>query len=171
MIGVIGVALSILVMLAGLYLLAKSKKDSLGNLYIFSSYSAIALGGLLFVGTIVGGVMMSCHHSKGHSSCYVKGSDSSCGQASSCSKENSCKSHHKSHKKHGSCYGSGSGHYGGHHGGQASCGHGGCSSSKHHGDKKCERKIRKYIHRDIDVDDDDDEKEIEVEVEVKETVY
>ena len=57
-------------------MLAKSKKDSLGNVYIFSSYSAILLGALMFSGAVIGGVcMMKCGHAKAQS-CYV----SSCGQ-------------------------------------------------------------------------------------------
>lgn len=77
MILVISLSLSLLVILGGLFMLAKSKKDSLGNLYIFSSYSAIVLGALMFAGAVIGGAcMMSCGHNKGHSSCYV----SPCGQ-------------------------------------------------------------------------------------------
>jgi len=155
MIGVIALGLSILVMLGGLYLLAKSKKDSLGNLYIFSSYSAIVLGTLLFVGTIVGGVyMMKCHHNKGNSG-YVKGHGSSCGQSAGCAKFSSCcSSHHKGCSAHSKC-GSGSAYS--HHGNKSSCSHFGAQSSySHHGEKSYHKKHHGENKGDI---------EIEVEVE------
>jgi len=156
MIGVIALGLSILVLLGGLLLLAKTKKDSLGNLYIFSSYSAIVLGTLLFVGTIVGGVfMMKCHHGKGNSSCYVKGHGSSCGQSAGCAKfSSSCNSHKKACCAH-SKYGSESSYS--HHGNKSSYKHGAKSKGSHHGDKKLHK------HHDEDVDENNAKVEVEVE--------
>ena len=85
MIGIIALGLSVLVILGGLYLLSKSKKESLSNLYVFSSYSAIILGGLLFAGTVIGGALMiRCHHS-GNQSCFSQGHGDKCGSSSACS--------------------------------------------------------------------------------------
>ena len=142
MIIVIALSLSVLVMLGGLYLLSKSKKDSLGNLYVFSSYSAIALGALMFAGTVVGGAMMRCNHGMGHKSCYVGSHHGSygggCG-AASCDH----KGFHGMRGYHGMMGKS-------HHGCDASCGdhgmkghhgmkgpHGMKGHHGHHADGKC----------------------------------
>lgn len=94
MIALISVSLAALIILAGLYLLAKSKKDSLGSFYLFSSYSAIALGTLLFVGSIVGGVMSCCHHSKAKSSCHAMMKSDNCGENSCSMMQSKCSAHH-----------------------------------------------------------------------------
>ncbi len=160
MLAVIGISLSLLVILSGLYLLAKSKKESLGNLYIFSSYSAIVLGGLLFAGTIVGGAMKMHHHRNysphhgihssshcGGGSCHMNAySQGHCAKGGKCARSGQCS---------GKCGNGGQGGHGHHEGG-----HG------HHGDHhggKMHKKMRKHhdgdskVEIEIEIDEEDDD--------------
>ena len=164
MFGIIAVSLSVLVILAGLSMLAKSKKESLGKLYIFSSYAAIFIGLGLFIGGNIGGMKRLVHANCG-SSCYSSGGH---GGASSCASYSTNKGGggcghasfgHGSYG-HGSSCGYGgkqSCSSGGHAGyGQGSCGHAGCS----HGGEK--HKVIKKIYR------HDGGENIKIKVEVEE---
>ena len=153
MIIVVALSLSLLVVLASLALLAKTKKDDLPKGYVFASYAVLSLGVLMFLGSIMGGVMRTCHK-RGHDSCYSSQQGENCSHMSSCSKA-----------------GMGSAHMG-----ATNCGHKSCGSSctmgghhKGHGDwneggmhkKMCIKKggITKEIQIEVDVDDDDDSEE------------
>ena len=160
MIGVIALSLSILVILSGLYLLSKSKKDSLGSLYVYSSYTAIILGGLLYAGTIVGATMMRHHHGARQASCYTSGGHghSSCAGQSSCHMNKAqCKSGN-SCSMGNSCMSKGNCSGNCEHGSMNSCGHG-----KHHGAMKHKKMMRKYHHGQKGNDDVEIEKEVEIE--------
>jgi hypothetical protein len=154
MIGIIALALSILVMLSGLYLLAKSKKDSLGNLYVFSSYSAIVLGALMFAGTVVGGACMMSHHKcKAQSSCHMMAQGGQCQMNASCGHmQGNCAGQCRSHE--------GFGHRG------ANCGHGDMKASCSHGMGmgkmgSCKMHKEMIIEKTVMDDGDDDEDEME----------
>lgn len=132
MIAIIALSLSSLVILAGLYLLSRTKKDNLGTAYLFSSYAAISLGILLFVGTAVGGVMkMCCKHSMTSSQCVMQ---SKCHMGGMANCESSCSM--KGHSGHAMMMG---------HGMASKCGqgsmygkmHGKCAK-KCHGGESCE---------------------------------
>jgi len=62
----ISLALSLLVLLAGLFLLAYAKKEGLGKLTKISSYVAILFGGVVFVGGLTCALFFgNCHNGKG----------------------------------------------------------------------------------------------------------
>ena len=182
MFGIIAVSLSVLVILAGLSMLAKSKKESLGKLYTFSSYAAIFIGLGLFIGGNIGGMKRLLHANCGScSSSYGPKGHGSCASFAG-HQGSSCRSHASS--GHGS-YGHGSvcGHGGQssyNHGGKSSCssaghsgnGHGSCAqSSCDHGGKK-HKTCKKHSHSgvngenieikvEIEEDDDDDDEDDE----------
>ena len=157
MIIIVALSLSLLVVLAALALLAKTKKDELPKGYVFASYAVLSLGILMFLGSIMGGVMRSCQH-RGNNSCYTSQEGGQCSQMSHGSHAKMCKSHKGSH-----------------HGQNMSCGsscskggnHAGCSSMKSGKMHKrmCVKKggDTKEIEIEMeffdDDDDDDDEKE------------
>lgn len=61
----ISLSLALLVLLAGFFMLAYSKKEGLGILSKISSYIAILFGGIVFVGGLLCATMCgSCHKSK-----------------------------------------------------------------------------------------------------------
>ena len=151
MIPIIALALSIIVMLGGLLLLARSKKDSLGNLYIFSSYAAIGLGALMFAGTVIGGAcMVRHHHMEGNSSCYSQSHGGHGGMAGDCQHDSHCSGQCMS-GHHGKMMGGGCMH-----GEQGSCMHGGMHDGQGMGCKMHKKMIVKTI-----IDDDDEEEEAE----------
>jgi len=158
MFGIIAVSLSVLVILAGLSMLAKSKKESLGKLYVISSYAAIFIGLILFIGGNIGGMKRLLHANCG---------TTVCGSSFGHSGPSSCASF-SAHKGGGCGHASvGHGSYG--YGGKQSCtsgGHAGCDhGSCNHGAKK--GKICKKIYRHgeagenieikVEIDDDDDD--------------
>jgi len=62
----ISLALSLLVLLAGLFLLAYAKKEGLGKLTKISSYVAILFGAVVFVGGLTCALFFgNCHKGKG----------------------------------------------------------------------------------------------------------
>ncbi|HYG51656.1 MAG TPA: hypothetical protein VD905_12175 [Flavobacteriales bacterium] len=63
--------LALLVLLAGLFMLAKARKENLGRAYIWASYVAAGFGVLVFVFGITAGILMAIFHSKhgGHMPC------------------------------------------------------------------------------------------------------
>jgi hypothetical protein len=114
MITIISISIALLVVVAGLHLLAKTKKEELGGLFTFSSYSVITFG-ILMVAYAFVGCIISCHsggkgcgksgYSQYHGSGYGGGACASygskgsgcasyahCGGQKSCSKGKSCKS-------------------------------------------------------------------------------
>lgn len=68
--------LSMIVMLAGLFMLAKSKKEQLGKMYIIASSVATGFGILVFVFGITAGILMCCHKA--------------CGKSDNCESQNEC---------------------------------------------------------------------------------
>jgi hypothetical protein len=60
----ISLSLALLVLLAGFFMLAYSKKEGLGILSKISSYIAILFGGIVFVGGMICATCGSCHKSK-----------------------------------------------------------------------------------------------------------
>lgn len=156
MIAIIALCLSILVILAGMYLLSKSKKESLGNFYLFSSYSAIILGALLFAGTVIGGVCMRHCQGGKQGSCYSQGYDAKCGNGAM---GGHCMSMCKSGGA-GQCASMGGGMC--HGGGAMACSQTGkmgkCGGMKHH-------EMMIEVHSD---DDEGDENEDESEEETEE---
>jgi hypothetical protein len=94
------ISLPILVVIAGIYLLAKTKTDNLGTGFKFAAYASI-LAGLIMVGMSMMMCMSNCCDKKGghgheyHQSCKGHGHDgcsgaSSCSQSSKCSKGDKC---------------------------------------------------------------------------------
>lgn len=68
--------LSMIVMLAGLFMLAKAKKEQLGRTYVIASTVAAGFGVLVFVFGITAGILMCCHKA--------------CGGKMNCGSEMSC---------------------------------------------------------------------------------
>jgi hypothetical protein len=58
-------AISLLSILAGTLLLAKFRKDSAGKFFAFISWFFIAVGFILFIGFIAGGICKMKHHCSG----------------------------------------------------------------------------------------------------------
>lgn len=104
MITIISISIALLVVVAGLHLLAKTKKEELGGLFTFSSYAVITCGILMaacaFVGCIVhcnsgGGKCGKSGYTQCHGSGYGGGACASyahCSGKKACSKGESCKS-------------------------------------------------------------------------------
>lgn len=81
----IGLSLALLVIVAGMFLLAKTKKDDLGSVFRFTSYFTITIGVLFVIGGICGGLCKmanhigggydkaACHQSIGQSKCLSGG--------------------------------------------------------------------------------------------------
>jgi hypothetical protein len=62
---IISLALSLLVLLGGLFLLAYAKKEGLGKMTKIASYVAVIFGTICFVGGLIGSLMCgSCHKGK-----------------------------------------------------------------------------------------------------------
>ena len=59
----ISISVSMLVIAAGMLLLARTKKDGLGNMFSFASYSVITIGILVLISSFVIGIM-HCGHAK-----------------------------------------------------------------------------------------------------------
>jgi hypothetical protein len=57
--------LAMLVVLAGLFMLAKAKKEQLGRTYVIASTVATGFGVLVFVFGITAGILMCCHKACG----------------------------------------------------------------------------------------------------------
>jgi len=115
MLTIISISLGLLVIVAGLLLLAKTKKEELGGLFTFSSYAVIT-SGILLVSYAFVACMISCQsgkrncgnyaYSQCHGSGYGGGScasyrrgcsklqygAASCGRDTHCSKGGCCKS-------------------------------------------------------------------------------
>ena len=137
MITIISVSIALLVVVAGLHLLAKTKKEELGGLFTFSSYAVITFG-ILMVAYAFVGCIISCHsggkgcgksgysqyHGSGHGggACASYGSRgckskcssySNCHGKKGCSKtagdKSSCSKASHSCKKDGKCCGRSSG--------------------------------------------------------------
>jgi uncharacterized membrane protein (DUF485 family) len=89
---VVGHSLALLVLLAGLFLLAYAKKEGLGWLTKISSFVAITFGIVVFVGGIVCGIICGgCHKS----ACGDKGGKCSMEMSKDCSGSScSTKMHH-----------------------------------------------------------------------------
>lgn len=92
---VIGLALALLVLLAGLFLLGYAKKEGWGMFSKIASYVAILFGTIVFVGGLI--CAMMCHNY-----CGDKGS---CKGKSSCSKEmqKDCKTKSQCHGETKAC--------------------------------------------------------------------
>jgi len=94
------VLLASLVLIAGMFLLAKSKKEDLGKMFNIVAYGTISLSVLVIVFAIVGSCLMCCmHHNKGYKceskkECKMKCDDrdkcSMMDQGGKCSKGGSC---------------------------------------------------------------------------------
>lgn len=92
----ISLALALLVLLAGLFFLAYSKKEGLGILTKIASYVAVAFGGIVFVGGLICALTFgSCHKKDGRSKgkcnkevrMHCQKSDSKCTTMNSCCKK------------------------------------------------------------------------------------
>ena len=148
MIIIVALSLSLLVVLAALALLAKTKKEDLPKGYVFASYATLSLGILMFLGSIMGGIIRSCQH-RGYDSCYSSHHGAKCSQFSDCKKASSCSSHKGIHH--------------GQHGAYESS----CTKGGHHANCDGKFKMHKRMHvkkggisKDIEIkmefDDDDD---------------
>lgn len=159
MITVVSISLALLVIVAGLLLLAKTKKDELGGLFTFSSYAVITCGILLAAHAFVG-CMVNCHSNSGKGGCgkssYSHCSKSGGGHGSCASYGKSCSKSGDAGYKHGKDEGCSK---------SSSCSKGSksCSSKGKHGCKSSGKKkeIRKIIKK-----SGDGEKDIDVTIEV-----
>ena len=150
---IVSLSLSLLVIVAGMFLLAKTNKDALGKIYTFVSYAVITIGILLasaaFCGALCKMTGASCNYGKA-SHCAKGGYDQggkcasyqSCAQSGSCSKASACGASSSCKSK---CEA------------KKSCSKGSASCDKS-GEKKC---IKKTIKK----TDDDNATVIEVEKE------
>ena len=149
MITIISISLALLVIVAGLLLLAKTKKDELGGLFTFSSYAIITCGILLTAFAFVGSIV-KCHSYKGggcggssYSQCNGGGGGGSCATYGGAhhKKGKSYNRHGKRSCSKGSCCGGGYS--------KSSCSKGSYSCNKdgkYHGKSSGKRKeIKKII--------------------------
>jgi len=143
MMTVVSLSLSLLVVLAALALLAKTKKDELAKGYVFASYTVLFLGILMFLGSVMGGVMRNLHH-RGYNSCCVSQDAGQCGYINRCGSAKMCKSSK-----------------GFHHGQHMSCGST-CSMGGHH--SKCQSWKDGAKHKRICIKKHGDKKEVKTEM-------
>jgi len=143
----ISISVSMLVIVAGMLLLARTKKDDLGNMFSFASYSVITIGILIFLSSFVIGIMhcgqgkYGKRHGNYGAKCGQKSDRGCCASWSQgCSKSRCGKSDY-----HGSRAG-------------AKC----CSK----GDRK--RKGRKEIKKIIKTEDADGAEKVNIEIEINE---
>jgi len=106
----VSISVALLVVVAGMFLLAKTKKEELGNMFSFVSYSVITIGMIVLLCAFVCGICemtcsgcygskKGCYSGKLYSGCsgatscasYRQGcSKSGCSASSKCSKATSC---------------------------------------------------------------------------------
>ena len=67
-----GISVSLLVVVAGLFLLAKTKKEQLNNTFTFASFTVIILGILLMIASVIGGMCHVMSSKCGERSTYQK---------------------------------------------------------------------------------------------------
>lgn len=162
MITIISISLALLVIVAGLLLLAKTKKEELGGLFTFSSYAVITCGVLLAAHAFIG-CMLMCHSNQGgcgkasYAQCH--GSGQGGGSCASYSK-GSCKSGHSGYHSE----------KGGHHSkegcSKSSCSKNSKSCSK--SSKCCSKKKsghKKEVHKIIKTEGDGKE-DVDVTIEI-----
>ena len=147
MVMLISISASMLVIVAGMLLLARTKKDGLGNMFSFASYSVITIGLLVFLSSFVIGIM-HCgggKHGKGHGNYGTK-----CGQARG---QESCASWSEG------------------------CSKSRCNKSSYHGNrsgagccKKGDRKWKKKkeVRKIITTGEDEGDEKVNIEIEIKE---
>ena len=145
MIIIVALSLSLLVVLAALALLAKTKKEDLPKGYVFASYAVLSLGVLMFLGSIMGGVMRTCQK-RGHDSCYSSQQGEKCGHMSTCSKAGM------------SCA-----HMGMNHGQQGMCGSS-CTKGGHHA--KCDGMHEGMMHKKMCIKKGGITKDVEIRMEI-----
>ncbi|MFH1321885.1 MAG: hypothetical protein ABII90_14695 [Bacteroidota bacterium] len=86
-----GISLSLLVVVAGLFLLAKTKKEQLNNMFTFASFTVIILGILLMIATFFGGMCHVMSNKCGERGMY---------QERHCFMNDCCSEKQMNHKKH-----------------------------------------------------------------------
>ena len=163
MITIISISIALLVVVAGLHLLAKTKKEELGGLFTFSSYAVITFG-ILMVAYAFVGCIISCHsggkgcgksgYSQYHGSGYGGGACASYGH-----KGSKCASYaHCSGKK--ACSKDGSS--------KSSCSKGSHSCKK--GGKCCAKSSgkRKEVKKVIKTEGEEGEEDVDVTIEITE---
>ena len=91
----LSISMAVIVIIAGMFLLAKTRSENLGTLFNFASYSSILIGCALLIGTITCGICkMMCNNCGNQSSKCSQKVDAKCGATKSCAKwqdNNSCK--------------------------------------------------------------------------------
>lgn len=110
MVILISISVSLLVIVAGMLLLAKTRKEDLGNMFAFTSYSVITIGLLIFLGSFIGGIMCcgQGRYAKGHGNysarCGQSGGQGGCASwYNSCSKSGCGKSWYHGNKAGAEC--------------------------------------------------------------------
>jgi len=160
---IISISIALLVVVAGLYLLAKTKKEELGGLFAFSSYAIITCGLLMAAYAFVGCIV---HCNSGSSGCgksgYAQCNGSGVGsgacasygnKGSSCGSYEKCKGK-KACRKGESC--------------KSSCSKGARSCKK--GGKRCSKESgkRKEVRKVIKKEGEEGEEEVNVTIEITE---
>ena len=94
----VSISMSVIVIIAGMFLLAKTRSENLGKLFSFASYGSIIIGFALLIGSITCGMCkMMCNNCKSQSSNCTQKVDAKCGATKSCAKwqgNSSCKKGH-----------------------------------------------------------------------------
>lgn len=165
MITIISISIALLVVVAGLHLLAKTKKEELGGLFTFSSYAVITFG-ILMVAYAFVGCIMSCHaggngcgksgYSQYHGSGHGGGACASYGNSGCKSK---CSSYSNCHGKKGCS--------------KAACSKSSCSKGSHSCKKDgkcCGRSSgkRKEVKKVIKTEGEEGEEDVDVTIEITE---
>ena len=165
MITIISISIALLVVVAGLHLLAKTKKEELGRLFTFSSYAVITFG-ILMVAYAFVGCIISCHsggkgcgksgYSQYHGSGHGGGACASYGSTGCKSK---CSSYSHCHGKKGCS--------------KAACSKSSSSKGSHSckkGSKCCAKSSgkRKEVRKIIKTEGDGGEENVNVTIEITE---
>ncbi len=165
MITIISISIALLVVVAGLHLLAKTKKEELGRLFTFSSYAVITFG-ILMVAYAFVGCIISCHaggngcgksgYSQYHGSGHGGGACASYGSRGCKSK---CSSYSQCHGKTGCSKAAWD---------KSSCSKGSHSCKK--GGKCCAKSSgkRKEVKKVIKTEGEEGEEDVDVTIEITE---
>ena len=165
MITIISISIALLVVVAGLHLLAKTKKEELGRLFTFSSYAVITFG-ILMVAYAFVGCIISCHSGgkgcgkSGYSQYHGSGhGDGACASYGSRGCKSKCSSYSNCHGKKGCS--------------KAACSKSSCSKGSHSckkGSKCCAKSSgkRKEVRKIIKTEGDGGEENVNVTIEITE---
>jgi len=90
----VSISMAVIVIIAGMFLLAKTRSENLGTLFNIASYGSILIGLAILIGSLTCGLCKMCNNCTSKSNTCVQKVDASCGATKGCAKKkdyHSCK--------------------------------------------------------------------------------